>query len=92
MTTAPPLLRPKFARKGPGMSNEAIRPFPPQEGPTLAQIVAAKKHGQEHGYTARANGWIHNNKGRPIAPDWRTYASYLIAVGIKAVRDATEEA
>jgi hypothetical protein len=72
------------------MSNEAIRPVPP-ESPTQAQISAAKEYGQEHGYTAHADGWIYNAKGRAIARDWQNFASYLIAMGVKKIRNETEE-
>ena len=64
---------------------------PPREDPTSGQIAAAKQLGQEHGYTEHTDGWIYNNVGRRIAPDWQTFAAYLIAVGVKAVRNATEE-
>lgn len=73
------------------MSNEAIRPFPPQEDPTPVQIAAAKQYGQEHGYTVHADGWIYNVKGRAIARDWQNFASYLIAIGVQEVRNETEE-
>lgn len=72
------------------MGNEAIGPTPPREDPTPAQIAAAKRYAQEHGYAEHAGGWICNDKDRAIAPDWLTFTSYLIVMGVKAVREAKE--
>lgn len=72
------------------MSNEAIQPASPREEPTPAQIAAAKQYAQEHGYTEHAGGWICNATDRAIAPDWATFASYLIVMGVKSVREAKE--